>query len=119
MTDITRYDVGPRMSEIAAFNGMVFLAGQIADQNPEAGIEGQTAEVLAHIDRLLAKAGADKTCIMQCQIFLKDIKDIGAMNAVWDKWVAPGHTPPRATVQAELGDPDWRIEIVVSAALRR
>lgn len=119
MTDITRYDVGSRMSEIAVFNGMVFLAGQVADQNPQGTIEEQTREVLGHIDRLLDKAGTDKTRIMQCQIFLKDIRDIGAMNAIWDEWVAKGNTPPRATVQAEMADPGWRIEVVVSAALPR
>jgi enamine deaminase RidA (YjgF/YER057c/UK114 family) len=107
------------MSEIAVFNGMVFLAGQVADQNPHGTITEQTREVLGHIERLLTKAGTDKTRILQCQIFLKDIADIGAMNAVWDEWVAKGNTPPRATVQADLADPNWRIEIVVSAALPR
>lgn len=117
MTTITRLDMGPRMSEISICNGMVFLAGQVAEQNSDAGITGQTLEVLGHIDRLLAKAGTDKTRILQCQIFLKDIKDIAAMNAVWDQWVPAGHAPPRATVQALLADPRWRIEIVICAAL--
>jgi enamine deaminase RidA (YjgF/YER057c/UK114 family) len=117
MTDLSRHDVGARMSEIAIFNGMVFLAGQVADQNPHGTIAEQTREVLSHIDRLLSKAGTDKSRILQCQIFLKDISDIGAMNAVWDEWVAKGNTPPRATVQADMADPSWRIEMVVSAAL--
>jgi enamine deaminase RidA (YjgF/YER057c/UK114 family) len=119
MTDLVRHDVGPRMSEIAVFNGMVFLAGQVADRNPQGSIAEQTQEVLGHIDRLLAKAGTDKTRILQCQIFLKNIVEIGAMNAVWDVWAAQGNTPPRATVQAELADPSWRIEVVVIAALPR
>ena len=117
MTDINRYDVGARMSEIAVFNNVVYLAGQVAERNPEADIAGQTEEVLGHIDRLLAKAGTDKTRIIQCQIYLRDIADIAAMNEAWDKWAPAGHTPPRATVQALLADPAWRIEIVVSAAL--
>ncbi|HVL77581.1 MAG TPA: RidA family protein [Noviherbaspirillum sp.] len=117
MTDITRHDVGARMSEIAVFNNVVYLAGQVAEVNPDAGITRQTEEVLGHIDRLLAKAGTDKSRILQCQIYLKDIADIAAMNAVWDQWVAGGNTPPRATVQAELADSRWRIEVVVCAAL--
>ncbi|MFC7517552.1 RidA family protein [Herbaspirillum sp. GCM10030257] len=118
MNSFTRYDVGPRLSEMAVHNGVVYLAGQIAEQNPDANITQQTVEVLSHIDRLLAKAGTDKTAILQCQIFLKDIGDIRAMNEVWDAWVPAGNTPPRATVQAELATPNLLIEVVVTAALR-
>jgi len=77
---------------------------------------GQTRQVLAAIDALLARAGSDKTRILRAQIFLADIADFAAMNSVWDAWVAPGHTPPRATVQAALARPGWKVEIVVTAA---
>jgi enamine deaminase RidA (YjgF/YER057c/UK114 family) len=50
------------------------------------------------------------------QIFLADIDEIGAMNEVWDAWIPAGHTPPRATVQAKMAKPGYRIEIVVTAA---
>ena len=43
--------------------------------------------------------------------------DFAAMNEIWDDWVAPGDAPPRATVQARLARPEWKIEIVVTAAL--
>ncbi|HBD36459.1 MAG TPA: hypothetical protein DC084_23045, partial [Cupriavidus sp.] len=66
---------------------------------------------------LLAEAGSDKTRILMCQIFLTDITRIGEMNEVWDEWVAQGNTPPRATVQAALANPDYLIEVVVTAAL--
>jgi enamine deaminase RidA (YjgF/YER057c/UK114 family) len=112
---VTRLHVAARYSEVAIAGGTVYLAGQVPDQAPEADIEGQTREVLGHIDRLLAEAGSDKTQLLSVQIFLKDITDIGRMNAVWDAWVVPGHTPPRATVQAALADPRWRIEVVVVA----
>ena len=69
------------------------------------------------MERLLAEAGSDKGRILQCQIYLADIADIGAMNAVWDAWIPAGCAPPRATVQAALADPRWRIEVVVVAAL--
>ncbi|GGH53281.1 hypothetical protein GCM10010975_08720 [Comamonas phosphati] len=119
MSTLARHHVGPRLSETAIHNGTVYLAGQIAEVDPGADITGQTREVLGHIDRLLAEAGSSKQSILQCQIFLADITEIGAMNKVWDAWVAPGHTPPRATVQAKLGNPDYRIEVVVVAAVEQ
>lgn len=112
---IQRLHVGQRLSEVAIAGGTVYLAGQIPENEPEADIEGQTREVLGHIDRLLAEAGSSKQHLLSVQIYLKDIADIGRMNTVWDAWVAPGHTPPRATVQAALADPRWRIEVVVVA----
>ncbi len=113
---IDRYDVGPRMSEMAVYNGVAYLAGQVAEDGSQ-GIEGQTAQVLAAIDKLLARAGSDKSRILRAQIFLVDLADFAAMNGVWEKWVTAGHTPPRATVQAALARPEWKIEIVVTAAV--
>ncbi|MFM7002108.1 MAG: RidA family protein [Limnohabitans sp.] len=113
---VQRIDVGARMSEAAIHNGTVYLAGQIPEDASQ-DITGQTRQVLAAIDALLAKAGTDKTKILMTQIFLTDLGDFPGMNAVWDAWVVPGHTPPRATVQAQLANPDWKLEIVVTAAL--
>ena len=113
---VQRFDIGARMSEMAVHNGTVYLAGQVAaDASKDIG--GQTAEVLGMIDALLARAGSDKTKILRAQIFLADLADFPGMNAVWDSWVVPGHTPPRATVQAALAKPEWKVEIVVTAAL--
>ncbi len=113
---IQRLDVGPRMSEAAVHNGTVYLAGQVAT-DPTLTIEGQTRQVLASIDDLLARAGSDKRRILMAQIFLADLKDFEGMNAVWDAWVPSGHTPPRATVQAALARQEWKIEVVVTAAV--
>ena len=115
MSKIQRFDVGPRMSEMAVHNGVAYLAGQIAEDASQ-GIAGQTRQVLAAIDALLARAGSDKGRILRAQIFLADLADFAAMNAVWEAWVVPGHTPPRATVQAPLAKAEWKIEIVVTAA---
>jgi enamine deaminase RidA (YjgF/YER057c/UK114 family) len=117
MNEITRFHVGPRLSETAIHNGVVYLAGQVPDDSTQ-DIRGQTAQVLAMVDRLLAEAGSDKTCILSTQIFLRDIGEIAAMNEVWDAWVSAGHTPPRATVQALMADAAYRIEVVVTAAQR-
>ncbi|GAB4124178.1 MAG: RidA family protein [Rubrivivax sp.] len=113
---LQRFDVGARMSEMAVHNGVAYLAGQVAEDG-SADITGQTRQVLAAIDRLLARAGTDKSRILRAQIFLADIADFPAMNAVWDGWVVAGHTPPRATVQAALARPEWKVEIVVTAAV--
>lgn len=113
---IQRYDVGPRMSEMAVHNGVAYLAGQIAE-DASVGIEGQTQQVLEAIDALLAEVGSHKSKILRAQIYLLDLADFTAMNQVWESWVMPGHTPPRATVQAALANPDWKIEIVVTAAV--
>jgi enamine deaminase RidA (YjgF/YER057c/UK114 family) len=112
---IQRFHVGRRLSEIAIFNRTIYLAGQVADDVSQ-DIFGQTSEVLGHVDRLLAEAGSDKSCILMCQIFLSDIHHITIMNQAWDCWVAEGNAPPRATVEARLANPEWLIEIVVTAA---
>jgi enamine deaminase RidA (YjgF/YER057c/UK114 family) len=113
---IKRLDIGARMSEVAVHNGTAYLAGQVAD-DASADIRGQTAQVLAAIDALLARVGSDKSKILMTQIFLADLADFAGMNAVWDDWVVPGQTPPRATVQAALAKPEWKIEMVVTAAV--
>ena len=113
---IQRFDVGRRMSEMAVHNGVAYLAGQVAE-DASADIAGQTRQVLAAVDALLARAGTDKTRILRAQIFLADLADFDAMNAVWEAWVVEGYTPPRATVQAALAKPGWKVEIVVTAAV--
>jgi enamine deaminase RidA (YjgF/YER057c/UK114 family) len=115
--DISRINVGPRLSDVTIFNKVAYLAGQVPHDTIEKGLKEQTAEVLATIDRLLAEAGSDKSRILTCQIFLKDIGQIGDMNAVWEKWIPAGHCPSRATVQAQMANPRWGIEIVLAAAL--
>ena len=113
---LQRFDVGARLSEMAVYNGTVYLAGQVpADQTSD--IETQARQVLDAIDKLLARAGTDKSKILMAQIFLVDLADFPGLNAVWDAWVVPGHTPPRATVQANLARPGWRLEVVVTAAV--
>jgi len=112
---IARLDVGPRLSDMAVCNGIAWLAGQVPD-DPREDIAGQTRQVLAMVDRLLARIGSDRRRILMCQIFLADLADLDAMNRVWDAWVPAGAAPPRATVQARLADPAWKIEIVVTAA---
>ena len=116
MSTIQRFDVGPRMCEMSVHNGVAYLAGQIAEDSSQ-DIAGQTRQVLAAIDALLGRAGSDKSKILRAEIFLADLADFAGMNAVWESWVVPGHTPARATVQAALAKPEWKVEIVVTAAV--
>ena len=113
---IQRFDTGPRMSEMTVHNGVAYLAGQIAE-DATADITGQTEQVLAEIDKLLRQAVTDKSNILRAEIFLADMADFAGMNAVWEKWVPQGATPARATVEAKLANPAWKVEIVITAAV--
>jgi enamine deaminase RidA (YjgF/YER057c/UK114 family) len=112
---IQRYEVGPRMSQAVVYGGVVHLAGIVADDLVPS-VADQTRQILAKIDRLLAMAGSDKTRILKANIWLSDIRRFDEMNAVWDGWVAPGHPPARATVEARLAGPGYLVEIMVEAA---
>ncbi len=114
-TGITRIGMAARYSEAAVFNGVVYLAGMVPERG-DTDIRGQTEDVLEQVAQCLREAGSDKSRILRAQIFLTDIGEIGVMNEVWDAWVVPGTAPPRATVQAALAQPHYRIEIVVTAA---
>ena len=113
---IQRFDVGPRMSELAVHNGVAYLAGQVPEDT-SLDIVGQTSQVLEAIDALLAQAGTDKTRILRAQIYLADIADFAGMNRAWDAWVVAGNAPARATVEARLANPAWKVEIVVTAVV--
>ena len=115
---IERRHVGKRLAEMVIHrpSQTVYLAGQVAD-NPGEDISGQTRQVLAQIEALLQEAGTDKSKLLSATIFLPDMADFPAMNAVWEPWIVPGQAPARATVQATLATPAYRIEIQAVAAL--
>jgi enamine deaminase RidA (YjgF/YER057c/UK114 family) len=116
MAQLIRIGMAARYSEAAIFQGTIHLAGQVPETTLDANIEAQTKEVLELVDRLLTQCGSDRSRILMCQIFLADLADFDGMNRVWDAWVVPGHAPPRATVQAQLANPKYRIEVVITAA---
>ena len=115
MSTVVRIDPGPRMSEASVFGDRMYLSGMIPEDT-SLDITGQVKQALAEIDSLLAKGGSDKTKILSAVIWLADITDFAAMNAVWEQWVVPGQTPARATVEAKLASPKYRVEIQVVAA---
>jgi enamine deaminase RidA (YjgF/YER057c/UK114 family) len=112
---VARLHVGPRLSEVAIFNGTVYLAGQIAEQT-KADTFAQTQEVLGHIDRLLGEAKSDKRHILSATVYLSNMKHYADMNRAWDAWVEPGATPPRATIEARLARSEYLVEIQIVAA---
>jgi enamine deaminase RidA (YjgF/YER057c/UK114 family) len=114
--NIERKQVGPRMSQIVIHGDTVYLAGIVAHQNAGKSVTEQTREIVETIDRHLAEAGTDKTKLLSANIWLADIATFAEMNAVWDAWVAPGQTPARATVEAQLAAAQYKVEIMVVAA---
>ncbi len=112
---IQRFDTGPRMSQAVIHGNTVYLAGQVADDTAQ-DVSGQTRQILATIDRLLSECGTDKSRILAATLYLADIATFPQMNAAWDAWVATGHTPARATVEAKLAAPEYKVEIQVIAA---
>ena len=114
--NIRRIAPEARLSGAVVHNATVYLAGQVA-LDTSAGAEAQTADILRQIDALLNEAGTDKTYLLSVQIFLADLADFDAMNRAWDAWLDPRHKPARATVQAQLANPAWRVEITGIAAL--
>jgi enamine deaminase RidA (YjgF/YER057c/UK114 family) len=113
---IKRLETGLRMSQAVVHGNTIYLAGQVAE-DPSADVVGQTRQILASIDRLLAAAGSDKTRILSATIYLADIGTFAQMNSAWDAWVPAGHTPARATVEARLAAPHYKVEIQVIAAV--
>ncbi|WP_374578047.1 RidA family protein [Phenylobacterium sp.] len=111
---IERIESGPRMSQAIIHGNTVYLAGQVGA--PGQSVTVQTQEVLKQIERLLAAAGSDKSKILTATIWLADMADFGEMNAVWDAWVGGKDAPARATGEAKLATPAYKVEIIVVAA---
>jgi len=113
---IERHHIGPRMSQIVVHGDTIYLAGIVAQANKGKSVTEQTREILSTIDAYLAQVDSDKTRILSATIYLSDMANYGEMNAVWDGWVAEGATAARATVEAKLAAPEYRVEIMVVAA---
>ena len=113
---IKRIETGPRMSQAVIHNGIVYLAGQVANK-PVPSAEKQTKQILATIDKLLKQAGTNKSKILKANIWLSDIRFFAEMNKAWEAWAPKGNTPARATVEARLATPAYLVEIMVTAAI--
>ena len=107
---------GPRLSGAVVHNGIVYVSGQVPE-TPYADVATQTREILRKIDALLAEAATDKRRVLNASVWLSDIATFDEMNKPWEEWVAPGPAPARATVEARIANPKWRVEIAVVAAV--
>ena len=113
---IARHQVGSRMSQVVVHNGVAHLSGQVAG-DASGGVAEQTREILATIDALLAAVGTSKSRLLTATIWLADMGDFATMNQVWDAWIDPANPPARACVEARLAFPQYRVEIMVAAAI--
>ena len=113
MSKIIRTEPGKVLSKAVEYHGFVFVQGCTASDLSK-DVTEQTREVLASIDEILETHGTDKTRLLQAQIWLKDIRDRDAMNAVWSAWLPTGGAPARACVQANMADPRHLVEIMVT-----
>ena len=113
---IERHEIGPRMSKAVIHGDTVYLAGIVADSPKGKSVAEQTKNILSQIDGFLVLAGTDKTKLLSANIWITDMANFAEMNSVWDSWVSPGNTPARATVEAKLASPDYKVEVMVVAA---
>lgn len=113
---LTYHDSNERMSKYVIHNGTVYLSGQVPHDG-SADMRGQTEQVLERIDDLLARAGTDKTQLISAQVWVTDRNEAAGMNSAWDAWVTPGRPPVRVAIEAPLINPQWKVEIMVTAAL--
>jgi enamine deaminase RidA (YjgF/YER057c/UK114 family) len=117
MSEIIRKQTNSRLSRIVVHNQTVYLAGTTADKRPS-NAEQQTTEILEKIDGYLASVGTDKTRVLSVQVWIANMEeDLAGMNRAWEKWMPEGCAPTRATCAVQLGAPDTRVEILVTAAL--
>lgn len=115
LSAIKRLETSDRMSQVVVHNGTIYLAGQVGRVGEDVVAQMQTA--LAEIDRLLADNGSSKSRLLQCTIWLASVDDFGAINRVWERWIDKENPPARATCEAKLVDPAYRVEIVAIAAV--
>jgi 2-iminobutanoate/2-iminopropanoate deaminase len=107
-------------SKVIEANGFVFIAGQIGDapgsHGPvSGGIEPETRAMLENVGRLLRAVGLDYSDVVKCTVYITDMADFAAMNAVYQTYFRTD-PPVRATVQVVGLALDSRIEIEVMAA---
>jgi 2-iminobutanoate/2-iminopropanoate deaminase len=115
--------IGP-YSQAVRIDNLIYASGQIAldpasGQLVSGGITEQTTRALENIRAVLAAAGTNVAHVVKTVVFLRDMADFAAMNAVYAKYLAPeGVTPPARSTVAVAGLPkDALVEIEVVATI--
>jgi len=115
--------IGP-YSQAVRVGDFLYTSGQVA-LDPATGqmvagdIEAQTVRVFENLKAVLEAAGASLAQVFKTTVFLKDMNDFAAMNAIYGKYLAPEGTvaPARSTVEVARLPKDSLVEIEVIAAL--
>ena len=92
MSDIQRAGTTPRYSDYTLHNGVVYCVEVPPDE--AADIRTQTGAMLASLETLLASAGSGKDRLLMATLYLTDMADYDAVNAVWEAWLPPGCAQP-------------------------
>lgn len=114
MSDIQRFGVTRRWSDAVVHHGTAYFVEVPDDMTQD--VRGQIAQVLHQIDERLKLFGSDRTRLLQVLIYLPNLNFAATLNSLWDDWIPEGHAPARACVQATLGHPDCKVEMVITAA---
>lgn len=115
---IKRFGEATMIADMVVHNGIAYLAGQVAEDPVSPSVYEQTRNILKQIDDLLAQANSDKTRLLKTNIWLADISTFPEMNKAWGEWIPKGQAPARATVESKLAGPQWKVEIMVTAACK-
>ena len=115
---IERHETGPRMSKAVIHGETVYLAGIVADSPQGKSTAEQTRSILSQIDERHSTPwpGPTRLSYSPANIWIPDMANFAEMNTAGDAWVSPGNTPARATVEAKLASPDYKVEIMAVAA---
>jgi enamine deaminase RidA (YjgF/YER057c/UK114 family) len=116
MSELKRYGVTRRWSDAVVFGGMAYFV-EVPD-DPNVAPKQQFEQVLRQVDARLAQVGSDRSALVQVLIYLPEASDLDEFNAIWDAWIPEGHAPTRACTHPQLAAPGYRVELVITAALR-
>ncbi|MDD6473879.1 MAG: RidA family protein [Bacteroidales bacterium] len=111
--------IGP-YSQAIEVNNMLFISGQIpvnpaTDEIVEGGITEQTTQVFKNIKAVLAEAGYTTDNVVKTTVFLSDMGDFAAMNAVYAEQFS-GAFPARSAVAVKTLPKNVLVEIETIAA---
>ena len=117
MNNVQKQYSNKRMSKVVIHKDTVYLCGQVGVKGTS--VAEQTEEALKRVEDLLIEAGSDRKHVLQTIVWLADMKDFDEMNGVWDTWFEEGYAPARACGEAKLASPELKVELIVTAALRK
>lgn len=113
---IQRINPSEKWSDVTVFNKMAHFVEVACDES--ADMRGQTEQILAQAEEMLASANSDKSRLVSVTIYVTDFANLAVFNEAWIKWLPEGCAPSRACLKVELADPDYLVEIAFVAAVK-